>query len=427
MEISSRNPDASILKKLLPSESDSLGLDELFAEFTINSTPTDTSLEVAGESIPALLPDAAPEPNLGVLKSASNQDVVPTDEGFPYIGSAAYDVNIAETEEVVRTSEKISSESVFRPASKSEQSAGQSLDDSEHLLSQKNKKTGDFSTINLDSSVRSTNEFLNKDVASTEIEFRQSGSPMHRALNKPTVGSEIVDNADAPPVSKLTANNEQARNLPTIIPSERIGAEYVKTPPIQASESTEITRNQAIPVFAGESFSIQKLFGVEQNVSETPFLLKNLTMVGDGAIRPTPTQLAISTHPNVQIRVTEQVISAVSTSVGETVEIRLDPPELGKVRVLMTSIENTTTAQIISEKPEIADLLRRNAALLTKELTKAGFENVSLDFQTSGDQHPSHQESSDENQYEIHEIPNSPTDLTRSSYIAGTDTLDRRI
>jgi flagellar hook-length control protein FliK len=61
-------------------------------------------------------------------------------------------------------------------------------------------------------------------------------------------------------------------------------------------------------------------------------------------------------------------------------EIRLDPPELGRVQIHLTPIDGGVQAMVLADRPETQDLLRRHAEALARELGAAGYGDVQLDF-----------------------------------------------
>jgi hypothetical protein len=75
-----------------------------------------------------------------------------------------------------------------------------------------------------------------------------------------------------------------------------------------------------------------------------------------------------------------QVATAVARATDGQVEIRLDPPELGRVQILLQPADGGVQAVVLAQRPETQDLLRRHAELLAQELGAAGFGSVSLDF-----------------------------------------------
>ncbi|RMH50425.1 MAG: flagellar hook-length control protein FliK [Alphaproteobacteria bacterium] len=78
--------------------------------------------------------------------------------------------------------------------------------------------------------------------------------------------------------------------------------------------------------------------------------------------------------------VSRQLAAAISTDRDGQVEIRLDPPELGRVRVTLSGAEGHLSALITADRPETLDLMRRHAELLLRDLAAAGFRGADLAF-----------------------------------------------
>lgn len=76
----------------------------------------------------------------------------------------------------------------------------------------------------------------------------------------------------------------------------------------------------------------------------------------------------------------KQISSAISNISQDKIELRLDPPELGRVIITISQTESGMTAHVSAEKTDIAEFLRRNAEILERELTKSGLEGFSLEF-----------------------------------------------
>jgi flagellar hook-length control protein FliK len=112
---------------------------------------------------------------------------------------------------------------------------------------------------------------------------------------------------------------------------------------------------------------------------------------GDGAVMravgaaPAPAAGTAGASPAA---VAGQVAVAIAGAEGDRIEIRLDPPELGRVRIAMRVVDGALSAVVLAERPEVADMLRRHAGDLERELAAAGYENVSLDFGSGGDDGP---------------------------------------
>jgi hypothetical protein len=80
-----------------------------------------------------------------------------------------------------------------------------------------------------------------------------------------------------------------------------------------------------------------------------------------------------------------QITLAIVGTREPEVEVRLDPPDLGRVQIRLAATEAGLQAMVLAERPETHDFLRRHADALARELTEAGYADVSLDFATGGD------------------------------------------
>ena len=85
-----------------------------------------------------------------------------------------------------------------------------------------------------------------------------------------------------------------------------------------------------------------------------------------------------------------QLSAAIRTADGrERIEIRLEPPELGRVRVEFEIVDRVVTAVVTAERSETLDLMRRNAESLLRDLAAARHENINLAFSSgSGGEAP---------------------------------------
>jgi hypothetical protein len=87
--------------------------------------------------------------------------------------------------------------------------------------------------------------------------------------------------------------------------------------------------------------------------------------------------------------VTAQIRMGIARATGRRIEIRLDPPELGRVQIQLNPSERGVHAVILAERPEIGDLLRRHAEQLARDLAGAGYKDVTLEF-SAGRQEADH-------------------------------------
>ncbi|WP_157236507.1 flagellar hook-length control protein FliK [Wenxinia marina] len=69
---------------------------------------------------------------------------------------------------------------------------------------------------------------------------------------------------------------------------------------------------------------------------------------------------------------------------GQT-EIRLSPEELGRVRLTVASAEGAVSIQIVADRPETAEQLRRSADQLARDLSDLGYRSVDVEVRGDGD------------------------------------------
>lgn len=78
--------------------------------------------------------------------------------------------------------------------------------------------------------------------------------------------------------------------------------------------------------------------------------------------------------------VVRQIVDGFSRINEGTVELRLAPEELGRVRMYLVSGEHGLTVHIQADRPETLDLMRRNVDELARNLADAGYEGAGFSF-----------------------------------------------
>jgi hypothetical protein len=79
--------------------------------------------------------------------------------------------------------------------------------------------------------------------------------------------------------------------------------------------------------------------------------------------------------------VAPQIAAAIGSGPGSgRIEIRLDPPELGRVEISLEITDRTLRATLVAENPATSDLLRRHGEILLAQLQQAGFTGIDLQF-----------------------------------------------
>ena len=94
-------------------------------------------------------------------------------------------------------------------------------------------------------------------------------------------------------------------------------------------------------------------------------------------------------RPEAQRAVVAQ-LAQVNLKPDQPVELRLDPQELGQVRMVLSSHDQSLTLVMSAERPETLDLMRRHIDQLAQEFHEMGYTDLNFSFadqQASSDQH----------------------------------------
>ncbi len=75
-----------------------------------------------------------------------------------------------------------------------------------------------------------------------------------------------------------------------------------------------------------------------------------------------------------------QLADRMPAAAGQPVEITLAPEELGKVRMTLSATEGALTLQLVADRPETLDLMRRHIDQLAQDFRDMGFERLSFAF-----------------------------------------------
>lgn len=92
-------------------------------------------------------------------------------------------------------------------------------------------------------------------------------------------------------------------------------------------------------------------------------------------------------RPDLPVQIGRQLAEALGKSREKAVEISLNPTELGRVRMTLSTGETGISVNIIAERPEILDLMRRNIDDLARGFADLGYQDIAFAF-GKGDAHP---------------------------------------
>lgn len=117
---------------------------------------------------------------------------------------------------------------------------------------------------------------------------------------------------------------------------------------------------------------IKPLMGSHENLATTKPGLTQAVQVTP------PSQPAATASANAAA----QLVAAIRTEAKTgNIEVRLDPPEMGRVRInLSIETADAVKAVLTVERPETLDHLRRNMSQFIDDLKMAGFASVDLEF-----------------------------------------------
>ncbi len=86
--------------------------------------------------------------------------------------------------------------------------------------------------------------------------------------------------------------------------------------------------------------------------------------------------------------VAAQIGDAARGSTEGTIEVRLSPEELGRVRLSMIQTEFGLTVTIVAERAETLELIRRNTELFAQDLRNLGHQNIAFSFDQGAERQP---------------------------------------
>ena len=86
-------------------------------------------------------------------------------------------------------------------------------------------------------------------------------------------------------------------------------------------------------------------------------------------------------RPETPIAIARQLTEQASQAHSRTVELRLNPEELGRVQMSLVTGEDSIVVSISTERPETLALMRRHIDQLGQEFQRIGYANVSFSFE----------------------------------------------
>ena len=206
---------------------------------------------------------------------------------------------------------------------------------------------------------------------------------------------------------------------PAAIEQPHIGSSNVASvPPIGNSVAT----GKAAPVSS---------VAVPKEDSQTSGLLLQAELTNPSRIEGTPVNSSTAQNSTYRMdlpsHVARQIVEIAQYVPNKPVEISLNPEELGRLRLSVSATDAGLVVNVVAERPETLDLLRRHISTLGQEFQSLGYEDVSFSF-NDGKKPDSQGEASEEPSPEFPLVgvtkasgrPNEPSILQSSAH-AGID------
>ncbi|WP_420861719.1 flagellar hook-length control protein FliK [Algirhabdus cladophorae] len=101
-------------------------------------------------------------------------------------------------------------------------------------------------------------------------------------------------------------------------------------------------------------------------------------------ISSTPT--VSMTKPAIAELVARQIAEGMRIAANpQTVQIELDPAELGRVRLNLTPADGAMALTVVTDRADTSELLRRNIEILAEEFRQLGYSELTFSFQHEGE------------------------------------------
>jgi hypothetical protein len=150
-------------------------------------------------------------------------------------------------------------------------------------------------------------------------------------------------------------------------------------------------------------------------------------------IAPSPTAQhgTIPARTDLPVHIARQLAEVAQHLPARPVEITLSPEELGRVRLSLVTSEHGIVVNVLAERPETLDLMRRHIDQLVQEFQSLGYEDIGFSFSSTEHGAPDEPDTQAK-ENKMQEVPLDPDDAgTKSAHIhlstGATTGLDLRL
>ena len=216
---------------------------------------------------------------------------------------------------------------------------------------------------------------------------------------------------------------------PSLPGEERLGPRAAETLVRSAADTVNSgTANQVVKATFEQALNLSSR--AEAQIAEAVMTETGSLQGSDRNARtaaPTVVLSPTSPPPAQAAQISNQLVAAIARTGNDRVEVRLDPPELGRVSLSITITEQAVTALVSAERTDVTDLMRRHADQMQRELESAGFENIDLQFDSSSSENAEERDDVQQ-QGALFDAGQAKGDAAATAYVnLATDRMDIRV
>jgi len=209
------------------------------------------------------------------------------------------------------------------------------------------------------------------------------------SVPKSTLGNKTRNSAATQPdfQAKQQADQVKASDLPEALQRVMEPVREETVAPVSASASAQPPRRTATaaPIVIPQA---QTTASEPIIVSDAEVLLLEPLSVEPAGLSQLLTEAVMSPgtahRPETPRLVAVQLAEALATKGERNIDVALNPEELGRVKMRVTTTDTSVIVTITTERPETGDLMRRHINELSEEFRRMGFEDISFEFSGEG-------------------------------------------
>ncbi|KAE9632206.1 flagellar hook-length control protein FliK [Parasedimentitalea maritima] len=245
-----------------------------------------------------------------------------------------------------------------------------------------------------------------RSIAELQLATAKSAANEQQQQNMDRIRNRLVPEKQTATVNSAQHTGE-VRSFPTITKnSDAVEAETPRQRRFaQTAEGAEVATNDKLPrqptaqtniVVTQNAAAAQPSIAGQAAVSDAEVLLDHFNkklMLDPLSSEPAGlsqllTEAVMSPgtahRPETPRLVAAQLATALATKGERNIDVALNPEELGRVKMRVTTTDSSVIVMITTERPETGDMMRRHINELADEFRQMGFEDISFEFGGEG-------------------------------------------